>query len=72
MDNEALLRSLEPGSAWITIAVMWVEIAALVAALIRRYQLRSHSLRLPIAVAIVALVLNGIGVVIFLPAIVLG
>ena len=72
MDNEVLLRSLQPGSAWITVAVMWVEIGALIGALIRRYRRRSQSLGLAVAVAAGALLVNGIGVVILLPAIVLG
>jgi hypothetical protein len=72
MDNEVLLRSLQPGSAWITVAVMWVEIGALIGALIRRYRHRSQSLGLAVAVAAGALLVNGIGVVILLPAIVLG
>jgi hypothetical protein len=72
MDNEVLLRSLQPGSAWITVAVMWVEIGALIGALIRRYRRRSQSLGLAVAVAAGALLVNGVGVVILLPAIVLG
>ena len=72
IDNDALLRSLQPGSAWITVAVMWVEIAVLIATLIRRYRRRSQSLGLAIAVASAALLVNGIGVVMLLPAIVLG
>jgi hypothetical protein len=72
LDNETLLRSLQPGSAWITVAVMWVEIGALIGALIRRYRRRSQSLGLAIAVAAGALLVNGIGLVVLLPAIVLG
>ena len=72
LDNEALLRSLQPGFAWITVAVMWVEIGALIATLIRRYRSRSQSLGFAIAVASAALLLNGIGVVMLLPAIVMG
>jgi len=72
LDNEALLRSLQPGSAWITVAVMWVEIGALIATLIRRYRSQSQSLGFAIAVASGALLLNGIGVVMLLPAIVMG
>jgi len=72
MDNEELLRSLQPGSAWITVAVMWVEIGALIATLIWRLVRRSSSLGLAIAVATGALVVNGIGVVWLWPAIVLG
>jgi len=72
LDNEALLRSLQPDSAWITVAVMWVEIGALIATLIRRYRRRSQSLGFAIAVASGALLLNGIGVVMLLPAIVMG
>lgn len=72
IDNETLLQSLQPGSAWITIAVMWVEIAALIGALIRRYRRRSPSLGFAIVVASGAFLVNGIGVVMLLPAIVLG
>ena len=73
LDNETLLRSLQPGSAWITVAVMWAEIGAPY----RRADppvptSESELPGLKHAVAAGALPLNGIGVVMLLPAIVLG
>jgi len=72
MDNEALLRSTRPETAWITVGFMWIEIGALMAALIRRFRRHRHGLGLAIGIACVALVLNAVGAWLLAPAIVLG
>ena len=72
VDSEALLRSTRPSSAWITVAIMWIEIAALVAALLWRYRSRRPGLGLGIAMALGSAALNAIGAWLLFPAIVLG
>lgn len=72
MDTDAVLRSTRPAYAWITVAVMWVEIAALMAVLIRRFRLRRPGLGLAIAIAFGAAAVNAVGAWLLAPAIVLG
>jgi len=71
MDDETLLRSTQPQTAWITLAFMWIEIAALMAALILRFRRGQTGLGLAIGVACAALSVNVAGAALLWPAIVL-
>jgi hypothetical protein len=72
VDTESLLRSTRPSYAWVTVAIMWIEIAALISALIRRYRLGRRGLGLAIAISFAAAAVNAIGAGLMLPAIVMG
>ncbi len=51
-DTDALLRSLTPApAAWTALAILWIEIGALIFAFVRRYQLKRRGLRLCAGIA---------------------
>lgn len=68
LDNEALLRSTTPEWAWLTVGVMWIEIAGLCISLVWRYRHRVSSLGLPLAIAFASLGLNFVGALMLWPA----
>jgi quinol-cytochrome oxidoreductase complex cytochrome b subunit len=72
LDNETLLRSTRPTYAWVTVAIMWIEIAALIAGLTWRYRRRRSGHGITIGVAVGAAVVNAVGAMLLLPAIVVG
>lgn len=72
LDTHLLLASLTPTSAWVALAVLWLEIGALAWVLIRRYRLKRESLRLGLLVAWVCAGLNIALAIPLWPALVLG
>lgn len=72
MDTDVLLRSLTPApAAWAALAVLWIEIGALIFAFVRRYRLKRPGLGLCTGIAWSCAAVNLLLTIPLLPALAL-